>query len=225
MEQQLRKRTRISSRADSSERSVRFWTVLICAVLLLTCGCSTSMVTRPRPYQSRPLPSGAGVPSRTVTASWYGNELSGHRTSSGEVFNPNALTAASRTLPMGSRVAVTNVSNGRTVVVRINDRGPYVKGRSIDLSHAAASQIGLTSKGVGRVEIARADGSHPATAGAISPVSYNTGASTAPRWWSPVWRPSATHHVHRRRYRRRWTRPRIVHDPIGHWIMSALPHF
>ena len=90
-----------------------------------------------------------------VTASWYGPGFSGRRTSSGERFDPNQLTAASRTLPLGSVVRVTNVSNGRSVNVRINDRGPFVRGRSLDLSHGAAQKIGLTARGVGRVKVTR----------------------------------------------------------------------
>ena len=101
-----------------------------------------------------------------VTASWYGPGLSGHRTSSGERFDPNRLTAASRTLPLGSVVRVTNVSNGRSVNVRINDRGPFVRGRSLDLSHRAAQKIGLTAKGVGRVKVTKVRHPQFSTAGA-----------------------------------------------------------
>jgi len=90
-----------------------------------------------------------------VTASWYGPGFAGRPTSSGERFDPNQLTAASKTLPLGSVVHVTNVSNGRSVNVRINDRGPFVRGRSLDLSHRAAQKIGLTAKGVGRVKVTR----------------------------------------------------------------------
>ena len=68
------------------------------------------------------------------TATYYGEELAGRRTASGEIFNPNALTAAHRTLPFGTRVRVTNSRNGRSAVVRINDRGPFTKGVHIDLS-------------------------------------------------------------------------------------------
>jgi rare lipoprotein A len=81
-------------------------------------------------------------------ASYYGNE-SGHRTASGQRFNQNALTAAHRTLPFGTRVKVTHA--GRSVVVTINDRGPFVRGRVLDLSTGAARAVGLTSSGVGRV--------------------------------------------------------------------------
>jgi len=86
-----------------------------------------------------------------------GTEPAGRPTASGEAYDPNDLTAASRTLPLGSTVLVTNPSNGRSVKVRINDRGPYVRGRSIDLSKRAAEEIGLTEKGVGRVKITRVD--------------------------------------------------------------------
>ena len=78
-----------------------------------------------------------------------------HRTASGERFSSRALTAAHRTLPFGTRVAVTSPRTGRSVVVRINDRGPFVRGRIIDLSPAAASELGLTKKmGITRVELA-----------------------------------------------------------------------
>lgn len=105
---------------------------------------------QPAPVQaSRSL--GSGV------ASFYGSELHGRRTASGERFDMNALTAAHRTLPFGTRLLVTNPSNGRTVTVRVNDRGPFHGGRVIDLSHAAATQIGLVARGHGRVELAVVD--------------------------------------------------------------------
>jgi rare lipoprotein A len=90
-------------------------------------------------------------------ASYYGNELAGHRTASGERFNPGLLTAAHRTLPLGCHVRVTNPANGKSVVVRINDRGPFARGRVLDLSKSAAQQIGLVQRGSGRVELAVLD--------------------------------------------------------------------
>lgn len=87
-------------------------------------------------------------------ASYYGNELAGNRTASGERFNPLAMTAAHRTLPFGSMVRVTNVSNGDSVIVRINDRGPFHGGRVIDVSHAAAREIGMHRSGTARVKLA-----------------------------------------------------------------------
>ncbi|NJN02850.1 MAG: septal ring lytic transglycosylase RlpA family protein [Leptolyngbyaceae cyanobacterium RM1_1_2] len=108
--------------------------------------------------EGRPRPSASAQAVSTVIlasgmASWYGPGFHGRRSASGEVFNQNALTAAHRTLPFGTQVRVTNLSNNRQVVVRINDRGPYSRGRIIDLSAAAARQIGLAQAGVGRVQI------------------------------------------------------------------------
>ena len=87
-------------------------------------------------------------------ASYYGRELAGNRTASGERFDPGQLTAAHRTLPFGSMVRVTNMSNGDSVVVRINDRGPFHGGRVIDVSHAAAREIGMHRSGTARVKLA-----------------------------------------------------------------------
>ncbi|KQZ73931.1 hypothetical protein ASE06_16600 [Sphingopyxis sp. Root214] len=87
-------------------------------------------------------------------ASYYGNELAGNRTASGERFDPGQLTAAHRSLPFGSLVRVTNTSNGDSVVVRINDRGPFAHGRVIDVSTAAAREIGMHRSGTARVKLA-----------------------------------------------------------------------
>ena len=88
-------------------------------------------------------------------ASWYGGRFHGRRTASGERFDKNALTAAHKTLPFGTRVRVRSLRNGREVVVRINDRGPFTKGRVIDLSQAAMKALGLRARGVIRVELLR----------------------------------------------------------------------
>jgi rare lipoprotein A len=93
------------------------------------------------------------VSSNMGHASWYGPGFSGRPTASGERFNPNDLTAAHRTLPFGTRVRVTYPRTGRSVIVRINDRGPFIRGRTIDLSAGAARQIGLYSSGVGQVQM------------------------------------------------------------------------
>jgi rare lipoprotein A (peptidoglycan hydrolase) len=92
-------------------------------------------------------------PSRIVTASWYGPGYEGHRTASGERFNRKRLSAASTTLPLGTLVRVTNLENGRSADVTINDRGPGVRGRSLDLTPAAARKIGLNKSGVARVKV------------------------------------------------------------------------
>ena len=86
-------------------------------------------------------------------ASWYGGYFHGRRTASGERYNQNAMTAAHRHLPFGTRVRVVNLSNGQSTIVRINDRGPFIRGRIIDLSAAAAGEIGLRSMGIGRVRV------------------------------------------------------------------------
>jgi rare lipoprotein A len=86
-------------------------------------------------------------------ASFYGEKFNGRLTASGEIFNNSDMTAAHLSLPFGSLVKVTNVRNGRSVVVRINDRGPYVKGRIIDLSEAAAKKIGIVRSGIARVKL------------------------------------------------------------------------
>ena len=86
-------------------------------------------------------------------ASYYGRELAGNRTASGERFNPGALTAAHRTLPLGSKLRVTNKANGKSVVVRINDRGPFVGKRLLDVSFAAAQQIGMVRAGKAMVNL------------------------------------------------------------------------
>jgi len=90
-------------------------------------------------------------------ASYYGKRFHGRPTASGERFDMHAYTAAHRTLPFGSRVQVTNPSTGKTVVVRINDRGPFTRGRTIDLSRRAAEDIGLIARGHGAVELALLD--------------------------------------------------------------------
>ncbi len=86
-------------------------------------------------------------------ASWYGPGFQGKRTASGEIFDQDKLTAGSRNLPLGTVVEVTNLKNRKKVEVKINDRGPWVKGRTIDLSHAAAKNLGMEKTGVAPVKI------------------------------------------------------------------------
>jgi rare lipoprotein A len=86
-------------------------------------------------------------------ASFYGKKFHGRRTASGEVFNNNALTAAHRTLPFGTKVKVTSMRSGLSVIVRINDRGPFIAGRIIDLSRAAAQKVGLLHRGTTSVRL------------------------------------------------------------------------
>ena len=86
-------------------------------------------------------------------ASWYGGKFQGRKTANGETFDTNKMTAAHKTLPFNTMVKVTNFSNGKTVIVRINDRGPFIEGRIIDLSRAAAAKIGLAGMGVAHVRV------------------------------------------------------------------------
>lgn len=90
-------------------------------------------------------------------ASYYGRKFAGNPTASGEIFDPKQLTAAHRTLAFGSRVRVTNLANGKSVIVRINDRGPFGRGRVIDISDAAAREIGMHLSGLADVSMALLD--------------------------------------------------------------------
>lgn len=87
-------------------------------------------------------------------ASYFSREIAGNRTANGERCDPDTLTAAHRTAPFGSRMRVTNLANGKSVIVRINDRGPFRAGRVIDLSHAAAREIGMHRSGTAKVSLA-----------------------------------------------------------------------
>lgn len=93
----------------------------------------------------------------TGGASYYGARHHGKRTASGETFNQNAMTAAHRQLPFGTRVKVTNLNNDRSVIVRINDRGPHGRGRVIDVSRKAAEQLGMLRSGVAKVRVQSLD--------------------------------------------------------------------
>ena len=91
--------------------------------------------------------------TETGMASYYAESYNGKKTANGEIYNSSELTAAHKKLPFGTKVKVTNLSNGKTVKVRVNDRGPYVAGRIIDLTRAAAKKIDMVSAGVTKVKI------------------------------------------------------------------------
>jgi len=128
------------NRAQGTERGGRARVALAVVLILGASACARL------PYAPK---SGVEV----GVASWYGQEFHGRPTSSREVFNMNDMTAAHRTLPFGTHVMVTNLENDRSVVVRINDRGPFVRGRIIDLSYAAARVLGLIGPGTARVRL------------------------------------------------------------------------
>ena len=96
--------------------------------------------------------------SQTGVASWYGRQFHGRKTASGETFDMNGLTAAHRSLPLNCYIRVTNKVNGKSVVVKVNDRGPFHGNRVLDLSYGAATQLGVTSAGTAKVSIERVDG-------------------------------------------------------------------
>lgn len=114
-------------------------------LIIILCGLTLAGVTTGHNHSSHQ------TVTQTGTASWYGYECS--KTASGEHYNPNTLTAAHRTLPFGTMVQVRNAANGKTVTVRINNRGPFKKGRVIDLSKAAAEQLDMIHSGTAKVEL------------------------------------------------------------------------
>jgi rare lipoprotein A (peptidoglycan hydrolase) len=149
-----------STARETRWRYVRGGVAAIAGLLLAGCSTTTVPVNAPTSSTYSTTPVQPSAPARTqpkqsrvVTASRYDRGLAGNCTSNGESYDPMSLTAASRTFPLGSTVKVTNVSNGRSVNVRINDHGPYVSGRSLDLSGRAAETIGLGDKGVAKVKI------------------------------------------------------------------------
>lgn len=123
--------------------------LVLTAILVLLAGCAS-----PPPVATPPA-AGTPVYRAEGQASWYGQRHHGRRTASGERFDQHALTAAHRSLPFGSRVKVTHLRSQRSVVVRINDRGPYGRGRIIDLSRAAAERLGMLRSGVAPVRVER----------------------------------------------------------------------
>lgn len=148
----------------------RFFTFSIYGVLtcLLFSACQTSMPLSGSSKQpgsaihstayAGSRPEGSNKPQRFLLvsegkASYYANQFHGKKTANGETFDMNELTAAHPSLPFGTRVRVTNLRNGRDVIVRINDRGPFVKGRIIDLSAEAAKEIGLFRAGTAQVRV------------------------------------------------------------------------
>ena len=159
----------MAGRTSSRPRRNSWWPtgVLLLAGLLLS-ACSTDMgapskVTRGggKPYQINGVwyhPKDDPNYDEVGLASWYGPGFHGRRTASGQRYDMNASTAAHKTLPFGTRVQVTNLENGRSVSLTINDRGPFVRGRVIDVSRSAAGRLGFRGKGTARVRV-RVEGS------------------------------------------------------------------
>lgn len=126
---------------------IAFRSVLLMVFVSTFAACST-----PRPVSPPALPVSSGA-SVVGVASWYGPGFDGHRTSSGATYNREGLTAASTRFPLGTQLRVTNLDNGRAVNVVVNDHGPYVKGRGIDLSHKAAVKLAMIGRGTAPVRM------------------------------------------------------------------------
>jgi rare lipoprotein A len=139
-------------------RSIRLAGAAVAMGSLMSCVAAMPPppVPAPSPAPIVVQPTPPPLPQPVITkakASWYGKRFVGRKTSTGERYNPNALTAASKTLPIGSVVRVINPENGHSVSVRINDRGPFLPGRSLDLSRRAARKLGISRKGVALVNL------------------------------------------------------------------------
>src|SRR5579862_4340555 len=137
--------------------------IAVLALSILAAACATEAPPPPPPQPVAPpppppiaAPKPKPSPSKVVKASYQGTATAGLPTASGEPYNPNAMTAASKTLPLGTVVKVTNPANGKSVNVRINDRGPFVPGRSLDLSRRAAEKLGIIHMGVASVKVTKA---------------------------------------------------------------------
>jgi rare lipoprotein A len=146
--------------------------VVLFSLLAQSCTAISGLSQRSDPLRSEGSPGGTGIqkvsvepegkktsPARKIkhalygTASWYGPGFHGKKTASGEIYNQNKLTAAHKTVPLGTKARVTNLENGNSVQVEINDRGPFVQGRIIDLSRAAAEALGFVESGTARVRV------------------------------------------------------------------------
>jgi rare lipoprotein A (peptidoglycan hydrolase) len=195
---------------------------LMCAALWLG-GCSAYNAANvaPRPaVEPAPVSSAAG---RVTIASWYGPGFIGQRTASGEVYHRDDLTAASRSLPLGTRVQVTNLNTGRAVVVRINDRGPYVRGRGIDLSQRAAERIGLNHSGIARVSVTRLDATASASSMPAAPQQWSGNARLS--HYTPHQYRHARHYAHHYEYASAsayHSSHRMVANPVGDWLLQMV---
>ena len=150
-------------------------------MVVLVAGLHACSVTRP---VTPPVVGGR----QEGIASWYGPGFHGKRTANGEVYDPYELTAAHQTLPLGTRVMVTSLTNGRAVEVRINDRGPFIDGRVVDLSYAAASVIGMIGPGTMPVRVEVLD--TPVQVASRRPTPAAPRARSAPSTSRPVIRPA-----------------------------------
>lgn len=149
-----------TSHTKQSQAGWRYLCIALLVCFISTAFVSESAAKRPAtqaPYVIKnkryfPIPSAHGYSQKGI-ASWYGPGFHGRRTSNGEIYDKHAMTAAHKTLPMNTMLMVKNLDNGRKTVVRVNDRGPFVRGRIVDLSYKAAQILGAVKKGTARVHI------------------------------------------------------------------------
>ena len=164
--------------------------IILCVLFFAFSSCSTRSPQPVAPGQPKPYRVGTTwyYPVSDATdfrqkgkASWYGKKFHGKKTSSGEIYNMHAMTAAHKTLPLGTYVRVHNLNNGKSIEVRINDRGPFVRGRIIDLSYAGATQLNIVGPGTAPVEIValgKAGASDDGNSAGYVPVDYYSGNFT-----------------------------------------------
>jgi rare lipoprotein A len=163
-------RPHVNAEAGNVGFSVRTLPRLVFAVMLAALAAACAQRSAPLP----PAAPVAAVPQcvpfvQQGVASWYGPTHHGRRTASGVRFDMNGLTAAHRTLPLGTEIEVENLDNGRKVQVAVNDRGPYVRGRILDLSRAAAQQLGFTHHGTVQVRLTAISDCREAKAVPVTP--------------------------------------------------------
>lgn len=165
---------------------LKYCSLMILVIFLCcSCACKRPPVAKPgypKPYKVlgqwyQPVGDAKGFRERG-TASWYGSDFHGKRTANGEIYDMDGMTAAHKTLPLGTLVRVSNLENNREVEVRINDRGPFVQGRIIDLSREAAKRIGMMGAGTARVEIAAVGQAIKPGTGRVVPVDFSSGNFT-----------------------------------------------
>jgi rare lipoprotein A len=183
----------IRRQGSSPIHRILFTAVLwVCVLICLACSSQSyappppTSPGQPKPYRVngrwyQPIVHARGFEQEGI-ASWYGQEFHGRKTSSGETYDMYALTAAHKTLPLGTFVRVRNLRNGKTLDVRVNDRGPFARGRIIDLSYSAAKTLGIVGPGTAPVKIAAlgapAGGTPGGSAPAYVPMDYYSGNFT-----------------------------------------------
>lgn len=173
-----------------SNDNCSLFVILLTLLFFAVSSCSTRSPQPAVPGQPKPYRVGKTwyYPVSDATdfrqkgkASWYGKKFHGKKTSSGETYNMHAMTAAHKTLPLGTYVRVHNLNNGKSIEVRVNDRGPFVRGRIIDLSYAAATKLNIVGPGTAPVEIValgKAQTSDGGKASGYVPVDYYSGNFT-----------------------------------------------